>query len=158
MAVFGGGVAASNVPIDQSTPWIAAADGNLPLLQTALPQLNLSPSAADENGYTLIHAAASYAHLPVLQWLVSQGANVHAVDGEGDSALHYASNRAAAEFLVREGKVSLDVRNQAGMTALQAKEEELKELMEDEDFDEMDEDAINLNGVIEFLKCVAMEQ
>ena len=46
--------------IEPSTPWMAAADGNLVLLQSSLMSLGLVYSAADENGYTLLMAATAY--------------------------------------------------------------------------------------------------
>lgn len=119
-------------PVDDSTPWVAAADGDLPLLQHALRQLNLPVTAADENGYTLLQAAASYSQLPVLTWILEQARQqqqqqppppsssqqqqeqeqppslpllsqfVNAVDRDGDSALHYASTAEVARVLVEE--------------------------------------------------------
>ena len=150
-AAFGGQAsAAATVEIDNSTPWMAASDGNLSLLQTSLTQLALSPNAADENGYTLLHAAASYGQMQVLQWLLSQpNMNINAVDNEGDSALHYASNEQAATVLIAAG-INRHVQNQQGKTALASKQEELQEMLEDEDFEE-DEDSTNLRGLVAYL-------
>jgi len=158
MSGFGLGTASAAVsiePIDSSTPWVAAADGNLVLVQTALTALNLPASAVDENGYTLLQAAASYSHINVLQWLVTQNVNVNAVDNEGDTALHYASTVEAAKFLVEIANVDQTIRNQAGRTALQSKQEELQEMQEDEDYDEDDQDAVNLRGLIGYLSSLS---
>ena len=49
---FGGFQAGSSqtAEIDESTPWVAAGDGNLDLLQESISKLGLAPNAADSNG------------------------------------------------------------------------------------------------------------
>ena len=49
---FGGFQAGSSqaAEIDESTPWVAAGDGNLALLQESIAKLGLAPNAADSNG------------------------------------------------------------------------------------------------------------
>ena len=143
--------------MDASTPWMAAADGNLALVQESCRQAQLHPAtAADENGYTLLHAAASYSRIALLEWLVQQpqNANVNAVDAEGDSALHYASTVEAAQFLVQQAHIDVSIRNHAQQTALQSKRAELEEMRQDEDFDEEDEDYGHLQAVVEYLSAV----
>jgi hypothetical protein len=150
----------STDPIDSSTPWVAAADGNLPLLQRSLQILNLDFHRADENGYTLLMAAASYSQLPVLQWLLQQAAQnsstavvTNAVDNDGDSALHHASSAEAAKMLIQHG-IDTSIRNAAGLTALESKQNELEELMENEDMEDDDADTVSLRGVIEYLSSL----
>jgi ankyrin repeat protein len=162
MASFGLGKATTaNAPIieqdnmDASTPWMAASEGNLALLQSSLQQLNFPLTAADENGYTLLHAAASYNHLGMVQFLISNGADIHAVDKDGDSVLHYAGNIASAKMLVEVGQANLARTNAQGKTALQAKQEELVEIMHDEDMDEDDEDVDLLKDVVEYLASLS---
>jgi ankyrin repeat protein len=162
MASFGLGKATTtNAPIieqdnmDASTPWMAASEGNLALLQSSLQQLNLPLTAADENGYTLLHAAASYNHLGMVQFLISNGADIHAVDKDGDSVLHYAGNVASAKMLVEVGQANLARTNAQGKTALQAKQEELVEIMHDEDMDEDDEDVDLLKDVVAYLASLS---
>lgn len=158
MSGFGLGsasAAASDQPIDNSTPWVAAADGNLALVQSSLTTLNLPASAADENGYTLLQAAASYSHMNILQWLLSQNVDANAVDNEGDTALYYASTAEAARILIEVAKVDQTIRNQAGRTALQSKRDELEEMQLDEDYDEDNQDAVNLRSVIGYLSSVS---
>jgi ankyrin repeat protein len=151
---FGGSLQPASIQqdeIDSSTPWVAASDGNLPMLQTALAQLNLGVTASDENGYTLLQAAASYSQIAVMQWLLAQNSLlIHAVDGEGDSALHYASTEIACRILV-DANIDSNVRNQSGRTALETKMEELNELIQEEDYEETDEDAMELRRVVSFL-------
>lgn len=160
MASFGLGKATTNAPIieqdiDASTPWMAASEGNLALLQSSLQQLNLPVTAADENGYTLLHAAASYNHLGMVQFLISNGADINAIDKDGDSVLHYAGNAASAKMLVEVGQANPAQTNSQGKTALQAKQEELVEMMHDEDMDEDDEDVDLLKDVVEYLASLS---
>ena len=166
MATFGLGrtptAASAQEEIEPSTPWIAAADGKLPLLQSALSTLNLPLSAADENGYTLLHASSSYGQIPVMQWILSElqqqgNANANAVgyinaaDNEGDTAIHYAGSLDALRLLVEVGKASPFLRNKEGKTALEAKQEELKELVEDDEEDSDSEDVETLRQQVQYL-------
>jgi hypothetical protein len=155
--------------VDASTPWVAAADGNLNQLQTSLSMLNLPISVADSNGYTLLQAAASYGQVAIVQWLFQQAKAragdstlsglLQAVDADGDSALHYASTVAVAELLIQHG-ISTQIQNAAGLTPLQAKQQELQELQDDEDgegFDEDDEDVIQLQRLVTHLSSLQNE-
>lgn len=138
--------------VDNSTPWLAASDGNLPLLQHALTTLSLPPTAAsDENGYTLLQAAASYSKVQIMQWLLSQGCAVNAVDKDGDSALHYADKVVAAQFLIETAGIDVSLANAMGKTAALAKQEELNEMMQDEDMEDDDEDLLNLKALTEYM-------
>jgi ankyrin repeat protein len=141
--------------IDASTPWVAAADGNLESLKASLEHLKMPVSVADANGYTLVQAAASYAQMNVLSWLLAshQSTNINAADNEGDTALHYAATDEAAKLLVEAGIDPL-IRNRAGKTALESKRDELQESMADEDFDEDDEDYIALQSLVSYLSSL----
>jgi ankyrin repeat protein len=142
--------------VDSSTPWTAASEGNLTLLQSSLSSLKLPLSAADENGYTLMQAAASYGQIEVLQFLIaSNQVDVNAVDNDGDSTLHHAGTVEAARLLVDVARVNPLIANSEGKTALQAKEEELKEMMEDEEIEDDDDDLESLKDVVKYLSSLA---
>lgn len=143
--------AATQVSVDSSTPWMAASEGNVQLLQSSLSSLNLPLTAADENGYTLLHAAASYNQIEILQFLLSNQVNINAVDNEGDSALHYAGNAQVAQILIQEGKANPAQVNGGGKTALQTKQEELNEMMQDEDVEDDDADVEVLQELVQYL-------
>ena len=155
---------APSEPIENNTPWLAAADGKLPLLQASLTQLNLPISAADETGYTLLQAAASYGQVQVMQWLLNQAQQqqqhdlweglVNAVDQEGDSALHYAGSLEAVQLLVQVGRASTQLQNRQGKTPLASKQEELKTLQDDEDEDSDSEDILTLQKQVAFLSTL----
>mmetsp|Transcript_21727 Transcript_21727/g.38222 ORF Transcript_21727/g.38222 Transcript_21727/m.38222 type:complete len:174 (+) Transcript_21727:119-640(+) len=151
--------------VDSSTPFLAASEGNLSLLQSSLSILNLPPTITDDNGYNLLHAAASYSQLEIVRYLLSHvsggddGHNdvkyVHAGDNDGDTALHYAGTADVARLLVEVGKLNPSQVNKQGKTALQTKREELEETMQDEDMEDDDEDLEVLQGVVEYLSSVA---
>jgi ankyrin repeat protein len=145
---------AAQTVVDSSTPWMAASEGNLPLLRLSLDKLGLAAAAQDESGYALIHAAASYNQISILEWLLSQGANAHVVDEEGDGSLHYSGTAETAKFLVTQGHVDPNVANVEGKTALQAKQEELDEMMQEEDIEDDDDDLEALKALVEYLRSL----
>ena len=150
-------------PVDVAAIFSAASEGNLPLLQSAMSQLNFAPTTADENGYTLLHAASSYSQLGILKFLLDSldrnnpdcAAFVNVGDNDGDSALHYAGNADAARILVEDGRIDPNKVNNHGKTALQAKKEELEETMQDEDIEDDDEDVEILQKLIEYLSSLS---
>ena len=166
---FGGGAAASSdkpaasqsaPKVEPSTPYIAAGDGNLELLQTALKALNLAPNVADENGFTFVHAAAAYSRINVLRWLFTQDdVDVNAQDADGDTPLHHCDEVEAAKCLVEEGKADITIKNSNGYTARDAKEEELQENQDDEEEEDSDdEDRIAMKELVEYLKSLECDK
>lgn len=100
------------------------------------PSLNLrqtlaiSPNAPDSFTYTPMHAAASYAQLDVLAYLVQQGkihpdelplllippgGDVNITDEDGDTPLYTVENIDTARWLIDHGAV-IDRRNGAGVS------------------------------------------
>lgn len=177
MATFGlssgvtsreGGYSSSSEVIDSSTPYVAAADGNLSLLQQSISQLpNQTLETPDENGYTILMAAAAYSQLHVLQWIIetvkatTSPSDCHgrikqlvgATDSDGDAALHHTTTAASAKVLVEQFGADPDVTG-SGKTALQAKQEELAELLEDDDMDDDDVDVVQAKELIEYFSTV----
>lgn len=150
-------------PVDVATVFSAASEGNLPLLQSAMAQLNFAPTTADENGYTILHAASSYSKLGILKFLLDNldrnnpgfVAFINVGDNDGDTALHYAGNTDAARMLIQDGRTDPNKVNSQGKTALQAKTEELEEMMQDEDIEDNDEDVEILQKLIEYLSSLS---
>lgn len=141
------------IPIEESTPWVAAGDGDLELLKRSLSTLHLPVSTADSNGFSFVHAAAAYNQLVVLEWLIHQeGCNVNAQDTDGDTPLHHCDRSEAARMLIELGGASVTVMNNDGKTALQLKVEDLQALEQDEELDITDEDYIELKKLVEYLK------
>ncbi|KAB8339334.1 hypothetical protein FH972_022267 [Carpinus fangiana] len=82
------------------------------------PTATILAATPDANGYTLLHAAASYAQLDLLRALVrSYDADVNTVDAEGETPLFYAETVAAARCLVEELHADEAVRNEDGVSA-----------------------------------------
>lgn len=89
---------------------------------------NLRPTSPDENGYTPVHAAASWGHVELLRWLLEQdsaGANVQ--DNDGDTPLHHlavsdlaaSELRPVVELLLAHG-ADPEARNSEEQTCLEA--------------------------------------
>ena len=82
--------------------WVAAGDGDLSAVEAQV-RAGVSVSAADENGYTPAHAAASWGHPHVLLWLLQHGANADARDADGDTPLHACEAPDCATMLLAAG-------------------------------------------------------
>lgn len=61
------------------------------------------------------HAAASYAHLELLTYLMSVGGDINILDEEGETPLFTVETMEAAEFLVEHG-AEVGLRNNDGQT------------------------------------------
>ncbi len=150
---------ATSIEIDSSTPFLAASDGDLSLLQKSLKHLNVPASITDTNGLTPLHSAASYNQLSIIRWLLTQSdVNINAKDNDGDTPLHHCDHSDAARILIEEGNVDVSIRNSDGKTALEMKLEELKELdvaMDgDDDDDDDDEEKVSLEELVAYLKTI----
>lgn len=85
-------------------------------------------SAADQNGYTLLHAAASYNALPLLRELVhTYNCNVNIADDEWETPLFAAETVDAARCLVEELGADVEVLNGEGTGVLENARENLEE-------------------------------
>jgi len=153
-----------NEIVDTTTIFAAASEGDLVLLQSSMALLNFPITAVDENGYTLLMAASSYNQLGILQFILNNldkgnincTTYINAGDNDGDTALHYAGNTDAAKILVDHFTINTATVNSQGKTALQAKEAELDEMMEDEDGD--DEDIEVAKKLINYLEQFKVRQ
>jgi ankyrin repeat protein len=101
---------------------VAASEGNLPAAQALIARgAIVDEPGANDGGTPLLRAAATAKGVSVLQELVKAGADVHAVDNDGDNALMSAAgnhNLEAVRFLLgigmdpcahnKKGKTGLD--------------------------------------------------
>lgn len=62
-----------------------------------------------------MHAAASYAHLELLNYLLSVGGDVNLTDDDGDTPLYTCESVEAARWLVEHG-ADAGHKNEEGMT------------------------------------------
>lgn len=107
--------------------WIAAGDGDLGRVRELVEQHALSPNVPDANTYTPMHAAASYGHLHVLEYLISQGGDVNITDEDGDTPLYAVENVETARYLVEHGAV-VDRRNADGVSPADYLAEDFQEV------------------------------
>ncbi|KAK6460848.1 ankyrin repeat-containing domain protein [Scheffersomyces coipomensis] len=97
--------------------WIAAADNQRKVVESYIESGDLTPNAKDPNGYTPIHAAASYGHINLLQYLIEQGGDINIQDNEGDTPLHHVEDVKTAKYLIEELKANDKIKNSDGLTA-----------------------------------------
>ncbi|KAK6199907.1 ankyrin repeat-containing domain protein [Scheffersomyces amazonensis] len=107
-----------------SNIWVAAADNQRKIVESYIESGNFTPNAKDPNGYTPIHAAASYGHINLLQYLIEKGGDINIQDNEGDTPLHHVEDIKTAKFLVEELKANYKLKNDDGLTAAQYIEED----------------------------------
>lgn len=86
-----------------SNYWIAASEGNLEAVRRFVETGGVDVNAADPQGYTAVHAAASYDHVELLEYLFSKGGNANVQDGDGDTPLHHCESVDTARILVAHG-------------------------------------------------------
>jgi hypothetical protein len=111
--------------------------------------------------FTFLHAACGYAREEVIRWMLELNKeaatiDVNARDGDGDTPLHHCDDVNSAKLLI-EGGADFRLRNDEGLTALDVKEEELKE-GDDDDDDSDDEDREKLKELVEYLKSIQGDQ
>lgn len=64
---------------------------------------NLSPNIPDPNSYTPMHAAASYAHTNLLEYLISKGGDINLRDDDGDTPLYVVESVEMARWMIERG-------------------------------------------------------
>ncbi|RPA82209.1 hypothetical protein BJ508DRAFT_93178 [Ascobolus immersus RN42] len=107
-----------------SNIYLAAADGDL---TSILGYLVADPNlihAHDPNGYTVLHALASYNHLDILTKLVKEhGGDINIEDDDGDTPLFVVESVNAAKIVLELGG-DLYHQNNEGLTAADYIEED----------------------------------
>ena len=109
--------------------WVLASDGELDRVRELLAaDPTLTPNSFDPNGYSPMHAAASYSHVALMRWLLANGGECSLADGDGDTPLHVVEGVEVARLLIAHGADPLAI-NIAGETPrAKAIEEENDEL------------------------------
>eukprot|EP00124_Ichthyophonus_hoferi_P004543 Ihof_evm1s514 gene=Ihof_evmTU1s514 len=69
----------------------------------------------DDLGYTPIHAAVSWGHLDLLDYLLANGADPNIGDIDGDTPLHVCERPDIAKIIVKAGAIP-DKPNNEGFT------------------------------------------
>lgn len=100
-------------------PFLLAAD-NSPALLPLLRQHPPKASKQDEHGYSLLHAAASYNHIPLLRSLVNEfDVDVNLKDEDGETCLFVTESVPVATCLVEELHLDTSITNDDGLTAVE---------------------------------------
>ncbi|KAJ3998950.1 ankyrin [Lentinula boryana] len=115
------------LPRPQKNLWVAAGDGDLTRVQELIGQHSLSPNAPDENSYTPMHAAASYGHIHVLEYLISRGGDLNITDSDGDTPIYTVENIETAQYLVDKG-ATIDRVNEEGISPIAHLSEEFPQV------------------------------
>ncbi|KAI9000586.1 ankyrin [Trametes punicea] len=107
--------------------WVAAGDGDLERVRELIEVHSMSPNIPDPNTYTPMHAAASYGHINVLEYLISRGGDVNVTDNEGDTPLYVVENVETARFLVEHG-ATINRQNDEGISPAEYLQEDFPEV------------------------------
>ncbi|TYJ57199.1 hypothetical protein B9479_002114 [Cryptococcus floricola] len=107
--------------------WVAASDGDLERVQYLIENEGCTPNDKDSNSYTPMHAAASYAHIPLLTYLLTSGGNPNITDDDNETPLFVVESLEVAQFLVGNG-ADPAWKNSEGATAGEQLEEEAPEV------------------------------
>ncbi|KAF9986485.1 hypothetical protein BGZ65_007456 [Modicella reniformis] len=108
--------------------WLAASDGDLEALKTFVEEKGVSVDAQDENGYSVLHAAASYGHKDLIKYLLEKGANVNIQDPDMDTPLFVCETVEIAKMLVEAGADAKHLNGNDMTAAENAEEEEWSEV------------------------------
>ncbi|KAA8894275.1 ankyrin repeat-containing domain protein [Sphaerosporella brunnea] len=105
--------------------WIAASDNDIAAVARFIAADPSCVNARDDNGYTPLHAAASYNHIQLLKSLVrNHGANPNITDFDGDTPLFVVETVDAARCLVEELGTDPEHKNEEGLTAADSIEQD----------------------------------
>ncbi|KAF9907073.1 hypothetical protein BX616_000538, partial [Lobosporangium transversale] len=130
-------------------------DGDLASVKKYIEEDGISIDTQDENGYSALHAAASYGHKELIKYLLGKGANVNIQDPDGDSPLFVCETVEIAKILIDAGADANHVNGNELTAAENAQEEEwfevahyLRELTgvphPDKEVDELEDDMSHL--------------
>lgn len=107
-----------------SNIWVAAADNQVKIVESHLDTKEFTPNSKDPNGYTPMHAAASYGHIGLLKLLVRRGGDINIQDNEGDAPLHHVEDKKTAKVMVEELGANWKIKNNDGQIPVEYIEED----------------------------------
>ncbi|WVQ98695.1 hypothetical protein IAU59_005826 [Kwoniella sp. CBS 9459] len=107
--------------------WVASSDGDLERVQFLIESEGMTPNDKDANSYTPMHAASSYAHFDLLEYLITKGGDPNIQDDDGDTPLYVVESIEVARWLVEKGADPASI-NEEGLTAADALEDDHPEI------------------------------
>lgn len=108
---------AERQPQRHANIFLAASDGDIDSVLQFL-DAGIPVNSLDENGYSTIHAAASYNHLELMRTLIARGGNVDLPDHEGDTPIYVAETAEMCQLMLSLG-ADLHHVNGEGLTVLE---------------------------------------
>ncbi|PBL03682.1 ankyrin [Armillaria gallica] len=111
-----------------SNIWIAAGDGDLGRVEELVLAGTL-PNIPDEFTYTPMHAAASYGHIHILEFLLAHGGDVNITDDDGETPLYVVEDVVTARWLIEHGAV-IDRTNNEGVSPIESLAEDFPQVAE----------------------------
>ena len=88
----------------QTNVWTAASDGDLETVRRCIESGAHAAHTPDAQGYTCLHAAASYGHHELLQYLIARpGVDLNCGDEDGDTPLHVVEDLESCRMLLAAG-------------------------------------------------------
>ncbi|KAK0485152.1 ankyrin repeat-containing domain protein [Armillaria novae-zelandiae] len=111
-----------------SNIWIAAGDGDLARVEELVLTGTL-PNIPDDFTYTPMHAAASYGHINILEFLLAHGGDVNITDDDGETPLYVVEDVVTARWLIDHGAV-IDRTNNEGVSPIESLAEDFPQVAE----------------------------
>ncbi|KAK0500539.1 ankyrin repeat-containing domain protein, partial [Armillaria luteobubalina] len=108
--------------------WIAAGDGDLARVQELVLAGTL-PNIPDEFTYTPMHAAASYGHIDILEFLLAHGGDINITDDDGETPLYVVEDVVTTRWLIDHGAV-IDRTNKEGVSPIESLAEDYPQVAE----------------------------
>ncbi|PVV04743.1 hypothetical protein BB560_000748 [Smittium megazygosporum] len=120
--------------------WLAIAEDNFETVKDFIETKKYTANSKDDNGYSPMHAAASYKNLDMLMYLINNKGDPRITDNDGDTPLHFCEEIECAKLLIESGADPKALNNEG-------KTESLTKIMNyivanSKDLDLNDEDAI----------------
>ncbi|PVU93151.1 hypothetical protein BB559_003431 [Furculomyces boomerangus] len=97
--------------------WIAISNGDLEPVKSFIQNKEATVDSQDDNGYSCLHAAASWKNSEITKYLLDNGANVNITDNDGDTPLHMCESAECALLLLKAG-ADAKILNNEGKTAV----------------------------------------